>query len=188
MAKPFLVGRVRVSTFLPLRRRRGSPQPSLPGGVPRRRNAAVTLTKLLALLLLLAAKPTHAQTTLTVNTHWADGLKCSCLVTIKQMNADGSTTQVFEASTDNTGHLSTSVTLKVQGVYSLSVYSWFYQIPVFSLPFSTGLVAELPLKSATLNLVFTRPLLNGQPIMTPGTPAHYAAPTLASGTGVQFGI
>jgi hypothetical protein len=140
------------------------------------------------LLLLSAAPSVHAQTALTINTHWSDGLKCACTITIKQMNSNGSTTTVFQGVTDDTGHLSASANLQVQGVYSLNVSSNAYGISLFSLPFSTGLVAALPLKSATLNFVFTRPSVNGQPIQCCTLPASYTPPSLAAGTNVQFGI
>jgi hypothetical protein len=172
MAISSLVGSVRVSS---LRIGRRSPYSRI-------------LRKLPVLLLLLLARPAHAQTSLTINTHWADGAKCSCTVIVKQTNANGTTTQVFEGVTDSTGHLTASLNLQVQGVYSLSVSSNAYDIPVFSLPFSTGLVSALPLKSATLNLVFNRPSVNGTPIPCCNLPATYTAPTLASGTAVQFGI
>ena len=144
--------------------------------------------KLLFLPLLLIATSLHAQTALTVNTHWADGAKCSCTITVKQINGDGSTTQVFQGVTDSTGHFSGTLNLQVQGVYSLTVFSNAYRISVFSLPFSTGLVTGLPLKSATLNFVFTRPSVNGQSIACCTLPASYSAPSLADGTSVQFGI
>lgn len=166
MAKLSLVGRIRVSPLLAVRGWRYA----------------------IAVLLLIAASPVHAQTVLTVNTHWADGLKCACTIVVKQMNADGSTTQIFEGVTDTIGHMSGSVNLQAQGVYSLSISSNAYHIPLFSLPFSTGLVASLPLKSAVLNFVFSRPSVNGQPIACCSLPANYTPPALASGTGVQFGI
>ena len=188
MAKFSLVARVRVSRLLSAPQSlflcRQSISRNAPGGKVRRG----ICSKLLVLLLLLSAKPAHAQTTLSVNTHWADGLKCSCAIVIKQMNANGSTTQIFQGVTDESGHLSASVNLQVQGVYSLSISSNAYNIPLFTLPFSTGLVAELPLKSAALNFVFTRPSVNGQPIQCCALPANYTKPALASGTGVQFGI
>ena len=143
----------------------------------------------LPVLLLVSLAPlVHAQTALNISTHWSDGAKCICTITIKQMNADGSTTTVFHGVTDDSGHLTSSANLQVQGVYSLSVSSNGYGIPVFSLPFSTGLVAALPLKSATLNLVFTRPSVNGQAIPCCTLPANYTPPSLAAGTNVEFGI
>ena len=166
MAKLSLVGRIRVSPRLAVR----------------------TWHYAFALLLLIAARPASAQTALSVNTHWADGQKCTCTIIVKQMNANGSATQIFEGVTDSTGHLSGSLNLQVQGVYSISVSSNAYGIPLFSLPFSTGLVASLPLRSANLDLVFSRPSLNGQPIQCCALPASYTRPSLASGTGVQFGI
>jgi hypothetical protein len=151
-------------------------------------NRGDALTKRVILFFLLAAGPVHAQTALTVNTHWADGVKCSCTITVKQINADGSTTQVFQAVTDYSGHLSTTINLQVQGVYSFSVSSNAYGIPLLSQAFSTGLVTASPLKSATLNFVFARPSVNGQPIGCCALPANYTAPSLADGTSVQFGI
>jgi hypothetical protein len=138
--------------------------------------------------VLLMATPVQGQTVLTVNTHWADGYKCACTITIKQVNADGSTTQVFQGVTDSNGHLGATVNLQMQGIYSLSVFSTAYGIPVFSLPFSTGLVTGLPVKSATLNFVFNRPSANGQQIQCCALPANYTPPSLASGTDVEFGI
>lgn len=172
MAKFCLVAGVRVPSVFRFQRFRSSS----------------VLQVLPALFLLLAARPTQAQTALTINTHWADGAKCTCTITIKQMNSNGTTTSVFQGVTDDTGHLSGSASLQVQGVYSISIASNSYGIPLFSLPFSTGLVAALPLKSATLNLVFSRPSLNGQPIPCCTAPANYTPPTLAAGTSVQFGI
>ena len=173
MAKLSLVAGVGVSTL----------------SLARRSQCSNTLWKLPVLLLFLAAaRPVHAQTTLNINTHWADGLKCTCTVTIKQMNANGSTTNVYQAVTDETGHLSGSANLQVQGVYSLTISSNAYGIPLFSLPFSTGLVAALPVKSATLNFVFTRPSVNGVPLQCCSVPANYTPPSLAAGTSVQFGI
>lgn len=173
MAKLSLIASVGVSTLPSVRQSRHSN----------------TLWKLpLFLLLFAAARPVNAQTALTINTHWADGAKCSCTITIKQMNANGSTTTVYQGVTDDIGHLSGSANLQVQGVYSLSISSNAYGIPLFSLPFSTGLVAALPLKSATLNFVFTRPSLNRVPIQCCTVPASYTPPSLAAGTSVQFGI
>jgi hypothetical protein len=140
------------------------------------------------LLLFLAARPVHAQTALNINTHWSDGVKCTCTITIKQMNANGTTTTVYQGVTDNSGHLTGTANLQVQGVYSLSISSNAYGIPLFSLPFSTGLVAALPIKSATLDFVFTRPSVNGVPIQCCSVPATYTKPSLAAGTDVQFGI
>jgi hypothetical protein len=146
------------------------------------------LRALAVLFVLLAARPAQAQTALSINTHWADGAKCTCTITIKQMNSNGTTTTVFQGVTDDTGHLSGSSNLQVQGVYSIGIVSNSYGIPLFSLPFSTGLVAALPLKSATLNLVFSRPSLNGQPIPCCTVPANYTPPALVAGSSVQFGI
>ena len=172
MAKSCLVAGVRVSSVF----------------ITQRFRCSSMLRALPALLVLLAAWPAHAQTALSINTHWADGAKCTCTVTIKQMNSNGTTTTAFQGVTDDTGHLGGSANLQVQGVYSISIASNSYGIPLFSLPFSTGLVAALPLKSATLNLVFSRPSLNGQPIPCCTAPANYTPPTLAAGTSVQFGI
>jgi hypothetical protein len=134
------------------------------------------------------AGPVRGQTTLTVNTHWADGTKCACTIVVKQLSANGSTTNVFQGVTDANGHLSALVDLQVTAAYSLSITSNAYGIPVFSLPFSTGLVSALTVKSATLNFVFTRPAVNGQPIACCILPTTYTPPALASGTGVEFGL
>lgn len=187
MAKFSLVARVGVSKLLSALQLHLLGRRSMSGEVPNTKFVRAT-TRALILLLLLGAKPAHAQTTLNINTHWADGLKCTCTIVVKQMNANGTTTQIFQGVTDDSGRLSGSVNLQVQGVYSLSISSNAYNIPLFTLPFSTGLVAELPLKSATLNFVFSRPSVNGQPIQCCALPANYTKPALASGTGVQFGI
>jgi hypothetical protein len=148
----------------------------------------ILLLAVAAVVALVCARGAVAQTSLVVNTHWADGAKCGCTVQVIQNNADGSQLQIFRGVTDDTGHLAGSVTLDVQGVYTLKIFSNAYGIPVWSLPFSTGLVAPLVLQSATLNLVFTRPSVNGQPIPCCTVPVNYTPPTLATGTNVAFGI
>lgn len=113
------------------------------------------------LLCLLSSFAAHAQTALNVTVTWSDGAHASSAVSIVQLTkdpTDGSTisTEIWK-QTSNDGHITGSVVLDPAGVYVLSVFSNQYAVQILNVPFSTGFATGLPVKSATLNLFFTRP-------------------------------
>lgn len=146
----------------------------------------------LLLLFCLTAVPAKAQSGLTVNVHWYDGVKCTCTAVLSQrvFKTDGTftDTQVFTGSTDVNGHLTTTTSLDPAKLYWLTIHSDWYGIDVFSGGFQSGLFSPLPVQVVTFNLILTRPTLNGQILPGPGVPTGYSPPAIAPRTGFMVGL
>jgi hypothetical protein len=121
-------------------------------------------------------------------THWADNNRCSCTLTVTQAGANGAgNTVIYSGTTDVTGGLNVKLTLSPLALYTVTLYSNYYQMNIFSSLFSSMFVTPTPVKSLQLSLRLTRPQINGvdqaAPLAADATP-----PVLTSNTQVAIGF